>query len=133
MYFSRQHAAGILGLAILSTASALAADDLAWPPITSEARPWVWWWWHGSAVDETNISHELQRFSDAGLGGAQITAIYGTKGAESRDIEYLSPRWLHMMGHTVDEAHRLGLGIDMTLGSGWCFGGPTVSTNDANA
>jgi len=128
--------AGVFGAAILlaSIGSTVAADStLAWPQITSQARPWAWWWWHGSAVDETNISHELQRFHDAGLGGVQITSIYGVKGAEARDIPYLTPAWLKMMGYTVDEAHRLGMGVDMTLGSGWCFGGPTVSDEDANA
>ena len=114
--------------------SAPAADDpLAWPQITSETKPWAWWWWHGSAVDETNIAHELQRFHDAGLGGVQITSIFGTKGAEARDIPYLSPAWLAMMGCTVDDAKQLGMGVTMTLGSGWCFGGPTVSDQDANA
>ena len=124
----------IIGSAFLLAASVVAADDpLAWPAITSQARPWAWWWWHGSAVDETNISHELQRFHDAGLGGVQITSIYGVKGAEARDIKYLTPEWLKMMGCTVDEARRLRMGVDMTLGSGWCFGGPTVSDADANA
>ena len=127
---------GILALLSLfaTTTPGPAADDpLAWPPITSQTKPWVWWWWHGSAVDKTNLTHELQRFHDAGLGGVQITTIYGTKGAEARDIPYLTPAWLDMMGYTVDEAQRLGLGVDMTLGSGWCFGGPTVSDQDANA
>ena len=117
-----------------TSAAAPAADDaLAWPALTAQTRPWVWWWWHGSAVDQTNITHELQRFHDAGVGGVQITTIYGVKGGEARDIPYLTPAWLAMMGYTVDEAQRLGLGVDMTLGSGWCFGGPTVSDQDANA
>ena len=117
-----------------ATISTPAADDpLAWPPITSQTKPWAWWWWHGSAVDETNITHELQRFHDAGLGGVQITSIYGVNGAEARDIPYLTPAWLAMMGYSVDEAKKLGMGVDMTLGSGWCFGGPTVSDEDANA
>jgi hypothetical protein len=124
-----------LGLAIFlaATVSVPAADELAWPAITSQTRPWVWWWWHGSAVDQTNLSHELQRFHDAGLGGVQITSIFGVAGAEARDIPYLTPRWLDMMGYTVDEAKRLGMGLTMTLGSGWCFGGPTVSNEEANA
>jgi hypothetical protein len=114
--------------------SALAVDDhLAWPAIQSQTRPWTWWWWHGSAVDQTNIDHELQRFHDAGLGGVQVTTIYGVKGAEAREIPYLTPAWMKMMGYTVDEAGRLGMGVDMSLGSGWCFGGPTVSDRDANA
>src|SRR5580658_2152814 len=123
----------VLASTLMPAVRAADAGDLAWPPITSETKPWAWWWWHGSAVDETNIAHELQRFHDAGLGGVQITSIYGTKGAEARDIPYLTPRWLDMMGCTVDEARRLGMGVDMSLGSGWCFGGPTVSAEDANA
>ncbi len=119
----------MLGAAISSPA----ADELSWPPITAQTRPWAWWWWHGSAVDQTNIAHELQRFHDAGLGGVQVTTIYGVKGAESRDVNYLSPDWMSLMGFTVDEAKRDGMGVTMTLGSGWCFGGPTVSNEDANA
>ena len=136
MKFSRKLIA-VAGIALAfvpaDVVSAGTNDAFAWPPITAQARPWAWWWWHGSAVDETNIAHELQRFHDAGLGGVQITTIYGTKGAEARDIPYLTPQWLTMMGHTVDEARRLGMGVDMTLGSGWCFGGPTVNDRDANA
>ena len=125
-------------LSLLSLAGTISAapatdDALAWPALTSQTRPWVWWWWHGSAVDQTNLTHELQRFHDAGLGGVQITTIYGAKGEEAHDIPYLTPAWLEMMGYTVDEAQRLGLGVDMTLGSGWCFGGPTVSDQEANA
>ncbi len=130
---------GLLGafslviLAGITEAAPQADDALAWPAITSQTRPWVWWWWHGSTVDETNIDHELQRFHDAGLGGVQITAIFGVKGAEARDIPYLTPSWLDMTGHAVDTANGLGMGVSMTLGTGWCFGGPTVSDEDANA
>ena len=59
--------------------------------------------------------------------------IYGAKGWESNYISYLSPKWMDMMGYTAAEAHRLGLGVDMTTGTGWCFGGPNVSDRDANA
>ncbi len=126
-------ALSFLSLIGTTTATFAAEDALAWPALTSQTRPWVWWWWHGSAVDQTNLTHELQRFHDAGLGGVQFTPIFGVKGGESNDMPYLSPTWMAMMNHTVTEAHRLGLGADMTLGTGWCFGGPTVSDQDANA
>jgi len=58
--------------------------------ITSQQRPWAYWWWHGSAVDRTSITHELERFRDAGMGGVHIIPIYGTKGYEDKAIEYLS-------------------------------------------
>ena len=38
-----------------------------------------------------------------------------------------------MLGYTVSEAHRLGMGVDMTTGTGWCFGGPNVTDREANA
>ena len=116
------------------TISVPAADDaLAWPPITSQARPWAFWWWMGSAVDKTNITKELARYHDAGLGGVHIIPIYGAKGFETNYINYLSPEWMEMMGWSVAEANRLGMGVDMTTGTGWCFGGPQVTAQDANA
>ena len=114
--------------------SAGAADDpFAWPPITAQTKPWAFNWWMGSAVDKTNLTKELQRYHDAGLGGIHIIPIYGAKGFESKYINYLSPEWMEMMGWAVSEAHRLGMGVDMTTGSGWCFGGPQVTDEDANA
>jgi hypothetical protein len=122
----------ILALGVMDSTSA-ADSALAWPAITSQTRPWAYWWWMGSAVDRTNLTRELQRYHDAGMGGVHIIPIYGAKGWESNYIRYLSPQWMEMMGYTVAAAHRLGLGVDMTTGTGWCFGGPDVSDHDANA
>ena len=124
-------------LALLFALNALplhAADDpLAWPPITAQTKPWAFNWWMGSAVDKTNLTKELERYAAAGLGGVHIIPIYGAKGFEDKYISYLSPQWMEMMGWTVSEAHRLGMGVDMTTGTGWCFGGPQVTDKDANA
>ena len=133
---SRCRFACALGTAILLTVnfSVRAADDpLAWPPITSQTKPWAFNWWMGSAVDKTNLTHELERYAAGGLGGIHIIPIYGAKGFESKYIKYLSPEWMDMMGWTVSEANRLGMGVDMTTGTGWCFGGPQITDEDANA
>lgn len=106
---------------------------LAWPPITQTAKPWAYWWWMASAVDTNNLAKELARYRDAGLGGVHVIPIYGAKGWESNAIPYLSPKWMEMLAFTVAEAGRLGLGVDMTTGSGWCFGGPRVTDAEANA
>lgn len=87
----------------------------------------------GSAVDETNLTKEMQRYHDAGMGGVHIIPIYGAHGWESNYVNYLTPRWMELMGYSVSEAKRLDMGVDMTLGTGWCLGGPTVSDEDANA
>ncbi|HKW29432.1 MAG TPA: glycosyl hydrolase, partial [Verrucomicrobiae bacterium] len=123
----------LCGLFLFETTIPSRADELSWPAITSQSRPWVWWWWPGSAVDPTNLTRQLKLFQQAGLGGVQVTPIYGAKGWESHYLPYLGPEWMQMMNDTAGETRRLGLGMDMTLGTGWCFGGPTVSNQDANA
>ncbi len=88
----------------------------------------------GSAVDKTNLTRELNRYRAAGYGGVHIIPIYGAKGWESSYIRYLSPQWMEMLDHTVREAKRLDLGVDMTTGTGWCFGGgPYVGEKEGNA
>ena len=111
----------------------LSANAPYWPQTTRESRPWAYWWWMGSAVDKTNLTRELQRYSEAGLGGVHIIPIYGAKGFETNFIKYLTPRWLEMLDYTVRQANRLDMGVDMTTGTGWCFGGPHVTDQEANA
>ena len=55
----------------------------------------------------------------AGLGGVEITPIYGVRGFEDRNVAFLSPRWMELLSHTGREAQRLGLGVDMATGTGW--------------
>jgi len=108
-------------------------SGLSWPKITKQNKPWTYWWWMGSAVDKKGLTEHLEKYHKAGIGGVHIIPIYGAKGYESRFIEYLSPQWMEMLGYTVKEANRLGMGVDMTTGTGWPFGGPNVSAEDATA
>jgi len=77
----------------------------------------------GSAVDRDNLTWNMEKYRAAGLGGLELTPIYGVKGYESHFINYLSPAWMDMLGYTLREARRLGLGLDMSTGTGWPFGG----------
>jgi hypothetical protein len=107
------------------------AQAPAWPAITQQNRPWTRWWWEGSAVNPQDLSHLLTQYQQAGLGGVEITAIYGVKGAESQFIDFLSPKWMDMLTHTLTDGKRLGLGVDVAQASGWPFGGPWVTPTDA--
>ncbi len=106
---------------------------LEWPVATSTVKPWAYWHWMGSAVDPDNLGRELRRYAAAGLGGVHVIPIYGARGYESRYIKYLSPRWTEMFGVTLAEARRLGMDVDITLGTGWNFGGPDIGDRFANA
>ncbi|MEN2284126.1 glycosyl hydrolase [Algoriphagus sp. SE2] len=98
-----------------------------WPEITKTAKPWTRWWWMGNAVDKKNITSLLEKYEEAGLGGVEIAPIYGAKGYEDRYIDYLSDEWLEMLDFTIDKADSIGMGVDLTQGTGWPFGGPQVS------
>lgn len=90
--------------------------DLSWPAITKEIKPWTRWWWLGNAVDKAGITFRLNEMAKAGLGGVEITPIYGTKGFENKFIDFLSPAWMAVLAHTVNEGKRLNMGIDMNTG-----------------
>jgi hypothetical protein len=107
------------------------AQAPAWPALTQQNRPWTRWWWEGSAVNAQDLTHLLTQYQQAGLGGVEITAIYGVKGAESQFIDFISPKWLDMLGHTLAESKKLGTGVDVAQASGWPFGGPWVTPADA--
>jgi hypothetical protein len=97
-----------------------------WPAITAETKPWTRWWWQGSAVDPKSLTAELEAAAAAGIGGVEVTPIYGVHGAEAHVIQYLSPQWVAMLEHTLREAARLKMRVDMATGTGWPFGGPWV-------
>lgn len=94
-------------------------------------RPWTRWWWHGSAVNPADLTINLEQYERVGLGGVEVTPIYGIRGAEEEHIPYLSPKWVQMLEHTLAESRRLGLGVDIANGTGWPFGGPSVGDDDA--
>lgn len=97
----------------------------------STAKPWAYWWWMGSAVTEEGIRQNLKDYASAGLGGLHIIPIYGVKGNEQNNIPFMSPLWKERLAFTIAEARKLGMGIDLTMGTGWPFGGKEVSLEDA--
>lgn len=109
-----------------------ASAQIKWPEITQTAKPWTRWWWEGSAVDKAGLTAAMEQYRQAGLGGLEVTPIYGVKGYEQQFIPFLTPKWMDMLQHTLQEGKRLDLGIDMATGTGWPFGGPWVTDTDAS-
>lgn len=119
----------VLPLFLLEPAASAPAP---WLVPGNEAKPWTRWWWLGSGVDRDNLTMQLESFAAAGLGGVEICPIYGAKGYEDRDLLFLSDQWIAMLAHTSRECERLGLGMDLTTGTGWPFGGPWVTPEMAS-
>lgn len=124
--------AAVLIIASLSPNSANAQSPLTtWPDITTEMRPGTRWWWMGSAVDKDNLTRNMDEYAVTGLGTLEITPIYGVVNNEKNDIPFLSNKWMNMLKYIDGEASRLNMQVDMNTGTGWPFGGPGVSMDDA--
>ena len=110
-------------------AAALAAAP-TWPEPTREMKPWVYNWWMGSAVDEPGLEYQSRELAEKGFGGFHVIPIYGAKGYEAKWKAYLSPEWMEAFALAKRIGARHGLGIDLTSGSGWCFGGPWLKKEE---
>jgi len=108
------------------------SQSLQWPAVTSESKPWTRWWWPGSIVTQKDLTTVMEQYKAAGLGGMELTVLYGVRGQEDKFIRFLSPEWMKMFEHTLRVADRLDMGIDLANASSWPFGGPWVTDNDAS-
>ena len=89
------------------------------------------WWWLGSAVNERDLSWQMQQMASHGIGTLEITPLYGVQGNDANNISFLSPQWMKMLEYTINEGKRLGIQIDMNLGTGWPFGSPETPIEEA--
>jgi hypothetical protein len=105
--------------------------QVKWPAVTNQTKPWTRWWWLGSQVKKNDLTTVMQQYQQAGLGGLEITPIYGVQKEEDQYIPFLSPRWMDVFAHTLKEGKRLNLGIDLANATGWPFGGPWIGDEDA--
>lgn len=100
-------------------------------PVSQQAKPYTRWWWLGSAVDSAGLDANLTAYAKVGIGGIEITPIYGVQGNDANDIPYLSPRWMRMLAYVEARGAELGIETNMATGTGWPFGGPLVSKENA--
>ena len=101
------------------------AGGFAHPP--DSARPWVYWFWLDGNITKEGITADLEAMQRVGLGGALWMWGGGVGEGVKGPVQFLSPQWWELMRHTLREADRLGLEIDLTNGSGWSHsGGPWI-------
>jgi hypothetical protein len=103
------------------------------PP--TDSKPMVRWWWFGAAVEKPEILHELQQMKADGIGGAELAFVYPevlddpAKGL--KNLPFLSPAMLDAVHYAQAQGRLLGLRIDVTLCSGWPYGGPATTLAEA--
>jgi hypothetical protein len=108
-----------------------ASAQVKWPAVTNQTKPWTRWWWIGSQVKKNDLTAVMQEYQKIGLGGLEITPIYGVQKEDNQYISFLSKEWMDVFGHTLKEGKRLNLGIDLANATGWPFGGPWIGDEDA--
>ncbi|MFN8241526.1 MAG: glycosyl hydrolase [Bacteroidales bacterium] len=106
-------------------------QTLSWPAVRPETKPWTRWWWPGSIATKDDMKKALTAYTNAGLGGLELTVLYGVRGQEDKFVNFLSPAWMDMFQYILQETASTGLGIDLANSSSWPFGGPWVTDNDA--
>jgi len=103
------------------------------PP--DDSRIMMRWWWFGPAVTKHEITRELEEMKAAGIGGVEIANLYALALDDPStgflNTPFLSPEHLEALRFAAQEARRLGLRVDVTLGSGWPFGGPEIPVSEA--
>jgi hypothetical protein len=103
------------------------------PP--DDSRVMMRWWWFGPSVTNAQLARELTAMKEAGIGGVEVQPVYplalddDAKGI--KNLPFLSDEFLGALRFTSKTARDLGLRVDLTLGSGWPFGGLQVSIADA--
>jgi len=99
------------------------------PP--ASARPMMRWWWFGPAVTKPELQKELKTMSGAGIGGVEIQPVYplmiDDEAKGIKNLQYMSPEFLDDVSFANKTARSLGLRVDITLGSGWPYGGPKTT------
>jgi hypothetical protein len=116
-----------------SPAGSLAAgaweQDFADP--ANDYRIGVYWWWFGPAVTKAEVTRELEVMRRAGIGYVLIFPIYPISvddaGKGIRNLRYLSPEFLDVVGFTTEKAKELGIVVDVLMGTGWPYGGPSIT------
>ena len=109
------------------------AAHLAAPP--DDARPLVRWWWFGPAVVKPQLDREMAAMKAGGFGGFEIQPVYPMELDDPvrgiKNTPYMSPAFLDAVSFVNRRAHTLGLRVDMTLASGWPYGGPHIAVTQS--
>ena len=103
------------------------------PP--DDARIMMRWWWFGPTVTKARLEREMRLMKAGGIGGFEIQPVYPVVlddpalGFETH--AFLSDAFLDHVRFTAVKARELGLRVDLTIGSGWPYGGPQIGVTQA--
>jgi len=103
------------------------------PP--DDAKIMMRWWWFGPSVTKSELEREMRLMKDGGIGGFEVQPVYPLLPDDPalgiKNLPFLSDEFIDALRFVSAKSRELGLRMDLTLGSGWPFGGPSVPITDA--
>ncbi len=108
-------------------------EAFAHPP--DDCKIMMRWWWFGPAAAKPELKRELEQMKAAGIGGVEIATLYPLALDDPangfHNYPFVSDEHIDALRYAAVEARRLGLRVDVTLGSGWPFGGAHIPVTQA--
>ena len=118
--------AASLSLASEAGDGARMAGLFATPPF--DCGPWVYWFWLDVNVTRAGITADMEAMKAVGVAGVLIMDVDQGTPPSFNGAKFGDAKWYELFKFACQEAHRLGLHINMTNDAGWCgSGGPWVT------
>ena len=99
------------------------------PP--ADSRIMMRWWWFGPSATRDELDAEMRHMKEGGIGGFEVATVYPLAVDDPargfHNYPYLSAEFLDRIAFTSRRARELGLRMDLTIGSGWSYGGPYIT------
>lgn len=99
------------------------AEEFSSPPF--ECGPWVYWFWLDVNVTREGITADLEAMKAVGIAGVIIMDVDEGTPASFNGSRFGDAAWYELFKFACEEAHRLGIEVNMNNDAGWCgSGGP---------
>jgi alpha-L-rhamnosidase len=116
-------------------ADALNALQRAFENPPDNSKIMMRWWWFGPSATKPELEREMIAMKEGGIGGFEVQPVYPLALDDPahgfKNYPYLSDEFLDALKFTGEKARELGLRMDLTIGSGWPYGGPHVPITQA--
>ena len=103
----------------MSSLAVIASLWTAFANPSDEVKPWCYWMWQNSWIDEECVVKDLENIKDLGFSGVLLfdTRGYGDKRVKipSEQFPVYSPEWCRHLKLAIDTADRLGLKFTMNI------------------